>query len=77
MTKVRPKEVTGQVIHLAVQVAEGEEFNWCLFLLNVFLADCLAAQDEPNHSFHFSWLLILCAFFGWREPLNTTFLQLK
>ena len=54
LTKVRPKEVTGSVIHLAVQVVEGEQFNWCLFLLNIFLADCLAAQNEPNHPFHFS-----------------------
>ena len=43
LTKVQPKEVTGSVFHLAVQVAEGEEFNWSLFLLNVFLADCLQA----------------------------------
>jgi hypothetical protein len=77
LTKVRPKEVTGQVIHLAVQVAEGVQFNWSLFLLNVFLDDCLAAQDEANHSFHFSWLLILCAFIGWREPPHTQFPQLK
>ena len=74
LTKVHLKEVTGSVIHLAVQVAEGEQFNWCLFLLNIFLADCLAVQDEPNHPFHFSWLLILCAFIGWREPPHTQFL---
>ena len=43
LTKVLPKEVTGAVIHLVVQVAEGEQFNWCLFLLNIFLADCLVA----------------------------------
>jgi hypothetical protein len=43
LTKVRPKEVTGSVIRLAVQVAEGIEFNWSLFLLNAFLQDCLQA----------------------------------
>ena len=43
LTKVRPKEVTGSVIHLSIQVAEGEQFNWCLFLLNIFLQDCLTA----------------------------------
>ena len=74
LTKVRPKEVTGSVIHLAIQVAEGEQFNWCLFLLNIFLQYCLTAQDEPNHPFHFSWLLILCAFIGWKEPPHTQFL---
>ena len=71
LTKVRPKEVTGSVIHLAIQVVEGEQFNWCLFLLNIFLQDCLTAQDEANHPFHFSWLLILCAFVGWKEPPHT------
>ena len=74
LMKVRPKEVTGSIIHLAVQVAEGEEFNWSLFLLNVFLADYLQARDEMNHSFHFSWLLILYAFVRWREPPHTQFL---
>ena len=36
LTKVWPKEVTGSVIKLAIQVAEGENFNWSLFLLNMF-----------------------------------------
>ena len=73
LTKVRPKEVTGLVINLAIQVAEGEQFNWSLFLLNMLQADCLAAQDEASHPFHFSWLLIFCAFVGWKEPPHTQF----
>ena len=76
LTKVRPKEVTGSVIHLAIQVTEGEQFNWSLFLLNMLQADCLAAQDEANHPFHFSWLLILYAFVGWKEPPHTQFPQI-
>ena len=43
LIKVHPKEVTGSVIHLAIQVTEGEQFNWCLFLLNIFTQDCLKA----------------------------------
>ena len=43
LTKVHPKEVTRSVINLAIQVAEGEQFNWSLFLLNMLQADCLAA----------------------------------
>ena len=39
-------------------------------------ADCLAAQDEANHPFHFSWLLILCAFVRWNEPLHTQLPQI-
>jgi len=77
LTKVRPKEVTESVIHLAIQVAEGEQFNWCLFLLNIFNQDCLTAQDEANHPFHFSWLLILCALVEWKEPPHTQFLQIR
>ena len=76
LTKVHLKEVTGSVINLAIQVTEGEQFNWSLFLLNMLQADCLAAQDEANHPFHFSWLLILCAFIGWKEPPHTQFPQL-
>ena len=53
LTKVHPKEVTGSVINLAIQVAEGEQFNWSLFLLNMFQQDCLQAQDEATHPFHF------------------------
>ena len=71
LTKVFPKEVTGSVIHLAIQVAEGEQFNWCSFLLNIFQQDCLTSQDEANHPFHFSWLLILCAFVEWKESPHT------
>ena len=37
----------------------------------------MAVQDEPNHPFHFSWLLILCAFVGWKEPPHTQFLHLQ
>ena len=76
LTKVRPKEVTGSVIHLAIQVTEGEQFNWSLFLLNMFQEDCLAAQDQSSHPFHFSWLLILCAFVAWKEPPNNRFPQI-
>ena len=36
----------------------------------------MAAQDEASHPFHFSWLIILCAFVGWKEPPYTQFRQL-
>jgi hypothetical protein len=48
-----------------------------LFLLNSFLQDCAQAQEDPNHSFHFSWLSILMEFIGWREPPNTQFPKLE
>ena len=36
----------------------------------------MAAQDEESHPFHFSWLIILYAFVGWKEPPYTQFRQL-
>ena len=43
----------------------------------MFQEDCLVAQDEASHHFHFSWLIILCAFVGWKEPApHTQFRQL-
>ena len=42
----------------------------------MFQQDCLQAQDEATHPFHFSWLLILYAFVGWKEPPHTQFRQL-
>ena len=36
----------------------------------------MAAQDEASHPFHFSWLLMLCAFVGWKELPHTQFPQL-
>ena len=74
---MRPKEVTGSVIHLAIDVTKGKPFNWSLFLLNSFLQDCAQAQEDPLHSFHFSWLIILMAFIGWKEPPNSQFPQLE
>ena len=37
----------------------------------------MTAQDEANHPFHFSWLLILCAFIRWKESPHTQFIQLR
>ena len=73
--KVRPKEVIGSVFRLAIDVTKGKNFNWSLFLLNIFLQDCSQGQDDENHSFHFLWMLILIAFMAWREPPNTYFPQ--
>ena len=75
--KVRPKEVTGSVIRLAIDTIQGKAFNWSLFLMNSFFQDCAQAQENPLHSFHFSWLLILMAFIGWKEPPNSQFPQLE
>ena len=37
------------------------------YLLNLFQVDCKDAQDIGT-KFHYSWMLTLIAFMGWREP---------
>jgi hypothetical protein len=41
--------------------------SWAPYLLNLFLDDCKDAQDLGT-KFHYSWLMILIALIGWREP---------
>jgi hypothetical protein len=46
--------------------------SWAPYLLNLFLDDCKDAQDLGT-KFHYSWLIMLIAFMGWREPRYVTF----
>jgi hypothetical protein len=41
--------------------------NWAPYLLNLFLDDCKDAQDLGT-KFHYSWLIMLIAIMGWKEP---------
>jgi hypothetical protein len=49
------------------QCTEGTSMNWVPYLLNLFLEDCKNVQDIGTE-FHYSWLITLIAFMGWREP---------
>jgi len=60
------------VIVVAVQCSEGTTVGWAPYFLNLFLDDCKDVQDF-RMEFHYSWLLMLMAFMGWREPRYVSF----
>jgi hypothetical protein len=67
LRKCRKDEVPAEVIAVAAQCAEGTFMSWVPYLLNLFQVDCKDVQDLGTE-FHYSWLLTLIAFMGWREP---------
>ena len=60
-------EVPAGVIAVATQCAKGTFVSWAPYLLNLLQVDCKDVQDLSTE-FHYSWLLTLIAFMGWREP---------
>jgi hypothetical protein len=50
--------------------------NWVSYLINELEKDCHEVQDQ-GYKFHFSWLLILIAFFNWDMTEGVTFLEFK
>jgi hypothetical protein len=70
--KNQPTQVYGFVVDLTGKCAEGLQMNWAKYLVNQLEIDCREAQDQGNE-FHFSWLLILIAFFAWELPEGATF----
>lgn len=74
LRKCRPTEVLAAVVELATCAKEGKQYNWCLYLLNQFMADCIGTQ-ENNQPFHYSWLLVLLEFLMWKEPKHSEFLH--
>jgi len=76
------------IVALTRKCIEGMEMNWASFLINQLEKYCYEAQDQ-GYDFHFSWLLILVAFFSWEmlegaifpevepsEPLAARFITL-
>jgi hypothetical protein len=74
LRKCRKEEVPVGVVTAAAQCTEGTMLSWAPYLLNMFLEDCKDAQDLGTE-FHYSWLLILIALVGWREPKYTYFCE--
>jgi hypothetical protein len=74
LRKCRREEAPIGVIAIVVQCAKGVMFNWATYLLNQFLVECRDAQDN-GIEFHCSWLIILIALAGWKEPKFLTFLD--
>jgi hypothetical protein len=72
LRKCRREEVSAGVVAVAAQCAEGTTVSWAPYLLKLFLDDCKDAQDLGT-KFHYSWLITLIAFMGWREPRYVTF----
>ena len=71
-----PTEDPDTVVDLAHCVKEGVEYNWSLYLLNQFIEDDKATQ-ETSQPFHYSWLLIIIVFVGWKEPRYSQFLTVQ
>jgi hypothetical protein len=72
LRKCHREEVLAGVVTVAAQCAEGTIVSWALYLLKLFLDDCKDAQDLGTE-FQYSWLIMLIAFMGWREPRYVTF----
>ena len=56
--------------------AEGYTYNWSAYLAREFLEDVRDAQ-EKGRPFHYSWLLILIALVGWKEPTEAQFVEVN
>jgi hypothetical protein len=72
LRKCRREEVPVGVVAVAAQCIEGTTVSWAPYLLNLFLDDCKDAWYLGT-KFHYSCLIILIAFMGWREPRYVTF----
>jgi hypothetical protein len=70
--KNQATQVTDFVVDLAGKCAEGLQMNWVKYLVNQLELDYREAQDQ-GYEFHFSWLLIIIAFFFWEMPKGATF----
>jgi hypothetical protein len=68
------EEVPIMVVAAVAQCPEGTILIWAPYLLNMFLEDYKDMQDLGTE-FHYSFLLILIALIGWREPKYTYFCE--
>jgi hypothetical protein len=68
--------VTRFVVDLAGKCVEGMQMNWASYLINELEKDCHEVQDH-GYEFHFSWLLVLIAFFAWQMPERVTFPEVE
>jgi hypothetical protein len=74
--KNRPTQVTGFVVDLAGKCVEGVQMNWVKYLVNQLELDCCKVQDQ-GYEFHFSWILILIAFFSSEMSEGATFSDIE
>jgi hypothetical protein len=67
------EEVPARVVAVATQCVESTLMSWESYLSKFFLEYYKDAQDIGT-CFHYSWMITLIAFMGWREPRYVTFL---
>ena len=65
-------EVPVGVIVVAAQCAKVTFVSQVPYLLKLFQVDCRDVQ-ELGTKFHYSWMITLIAFMGWREPEYVVF----
>jgi hypothetical protein len=75
MRKNLPMKVIGFLVDCVEKCIKGMQMNSTSYLVNE-LEDCHEAQDQ-GYEFHFSWLLILIAFFTWEMSEVVKFLEFE
>ena len=74
MQKCRPNEVPASIVSIAANYAEGYSYKWAKYMAREFLEDVRDAQEKGT-PFHYSWLIVLIALVGWREPIEAQFVD--
>ena len=74
MRKCRPNEVSTPVVSIAANCTEGYSYKWVEYISKEFLEDVCDAW-EKGRPFHYSWLIVLIALVGWREPTEAQFVD--
>ena len=72
MRKCRPHEVPAPIVSIAMNCAEGYIYKWAEYIAKEFLEDVRDAQKK-GRPFHYSWLIVLIALVGWKEPTEAQF----
>ena len=67
MRNCRPYEVPSLIVSIVANCAEGYSYSWAAYLAKEFLEDACHAQEKCR-PFHYSWLIVLIALVGWKEP---------
>jgi hypothetical protein len=60
------------VVAATKQCANNTMLSWAPYLLNIFIYDSKDTQ-ELGTKLHYSWLIILIALVGWKEPTYSYF----
>jgi hypothetical protein len=74
LRKYQKQEALVGIIAIVMQCTKGVMFSWVPYLLNQFLIDRIDAQENGTE-FHYSWMIILIALAGWKEPKLSSFLD--